>query len=155
MKARELDIPGAWEITPTLHGDSRGVFFEWFTDAGFISIARSPGGTVTACGSPSARTSAYLSSTSSRVDSSAPMPTATAATVSTTGPRNHHQLGGGLRTCADVCRIVERHLAEVRTRASADEIGWLERALVPLLAASPRSGLAKDSPIIVMLSNSP
>lgn len=64
-------------------------------------------------------------------------------------------LGGGLRTCADVCRIVERHLAEVRTRASADEIGWLERALVPLLAASPRSGLAKDSPIIVMLSNSP
>ena len=39
MKARELDIPGAWEITPTLRGDSRGVFFEWFTDAGFTEFA--------------------------------------------------------------------------------------------------------------------
>jgi dTDP-4-dehydrorhamnose 3,5-epimerase len=32
---RELAVPGAWEITPKLHGDSRGAFFEWFTEAGF------------------------------------------------------------------------------------------------------------------------
>jgi dTDP-4-dehydrorhamnose 3,5-epimerase len=35
MQARELDVPGAWEITPTLHGDSRGMFFEWLTDREF------------------------------------------------------------------------------------------------------------------------
>ena len=39
MKVRELDIPGAWEITPTIHGDSRGLFFEWLTDSGFTSFA--------------------------------------------------------------------------------------------------------------------
>lgn len=32
---RELAIPGAWEISPRLHGDSRGSFFEWFTEGGF------------------------------------------------------------------------------------------------------------------------
>lgn len=35
MKARELDVPGAWEITPQVHADDRGAFFEWFTDSGF------------------------------------------------------------------------------------------------------------------------
>lgn len=35
---RELSIPGAWEITPQVHGDSRGSFFEWFTDAGFADM---------------------------------------------------------------------------------------------------------------------
>ncbi|BBY79920.1 dTDP-4-dehydrorhamnose 3,5-epimerase [Mycolicibacterium pulveris] len=35
MKARELAVPGAWEITPRIHADARGAFFEWFTDAGF------------------------------------------------------------------------------------------------------------------------
>lgn len=35
MKARELDIPGAWEITPQLHTDSRGLFFEWLTGREF------------------------------------------------------------------------------------------------------------------------
>lgn len=35
MTARELKVPGAWELTPKLHGDSRGMFFEWFTDSGF------------------------------------------------------------------------------------------------------------------------
>ena len=64
-------------------------------------------------------------------------------------------LGGGLTTCADVYRIAERHLAEVRTKARLQEIRQLESALVPLLDASPQSGLAKDSPIIVMLSHSP
>ena len=39
MKARELAVPGAWEITPQLHLDSRGVFFEWFTDSAFTEFA--------------------------------------------------------------------------------------------------------------------
>ncbi|MGN6334857.1 dTDP-4-dehydrorhamnose 3,5-epimerase [Mycobacterium sp.] len=39
MGVRELKIPGAWEITPTVHGDSRGHFFEWLTDKGFTSFA--------------------------------------------------------------------------------------------------------------------
>jgi DNA-binding transcriptional MerR regulator len=62
---------------------------------------------------------------------------------------------GRLRTCADIYRIAERHLAEFRTRAMPDEVERVENALTPLLDASPRSGLAKDSPIIVMLSDSP
>jgi dTDP-4-dehydrorhamnose 3,5-epimerase len=33
MKA--LDIDGAWLFTPQIHGDRRGVFFEWFRDAEF------------------------------------------------------------------------------------------------------------------------
>lgn len=39
MGARELAVPGAWEITPTVHADSRGLFFEWFTDHGFTAFA--------------------------------------------------------------------------------------------------------------------
>ncbi|BCQ10377.1 dTDP-4-dehydrorhamnose 3,5-epimerase [Mycobacterium heckeshornense] len=39
MRVRELDIPGAWEITPQLHADSRGVFFEWLTDHEFTAFA--------------------------------------------------------------------------------------------------------------------
>ncbi|GAB3217428.1 dTDP-4-dehydrorhamnose 3,5-epimerase [Mycolicibacterium hippocampi] len=39
MTARELAVPGAWEITPEIHSDSRGDFFEWFTDAGFTAFA--------------------------------------------------------------------------------------------------------------------
>jgi len=35
MDWRELSVPGAWEITPQVHRDSRGAFFEWFTDHGF------------------------------------------------------------------------------------------------------------------------
>ncbi|SEH92935.1 dTDP-4-dehydrorhamnose 3,5-epimerase [Mycolicibacterium rutilum] len=42
MNVRELDVPGAWEITPTLHADTRGVFFEWFTDAAFRGFAEHP-----------------------------------------------------------------------------------------------------------------
>ncbi|OMC38818.1 dTDP-4-dehydrorhamnose 3,5-epimerase [Mycobacterium sp. GA-1841] len=38
MSARELSIPGAWEITPKLHGDARGMFFEWFTETGFAEM---------------------------------------------------------------------------------------------------------------------
>ena len=39
MKARELDVPGAWEITPALHTDSRGEFYEWLTDSAFTEFA--------------------------------------------------------------------------------------------------------------------
>ncbi|KZS84113.1 dTDP-4-dehydrorhamnose 3,5-epimerase [Mycobacterium persicum] len=39
MKVRELDIPGAWEITPAIHGDSRGLFFEWLTERDFSAFA--------------------------------------------------------------------------------------------------------------------
>ena len=30
MKIRPLAIDGAWEITPELHGDARGLFLEWY-----------------------------------------------------------------------------------------------------------------------------
>jgi dTDP-4-dehydrorhamnose 3,5-epimerase len=30
MKIRPLSIDGAWEITPAQHGDSRGLFLEWY-----------------------------------------------------------------------------------------------------------------------------
>src|ERR1700728_1730199 len=39
MPVRELDIAGAWEITPQLHADSRGLFFEWLSDQGFTGFA--------------------------------------------------------------------------------------------------------------------
>ena len=39
MTFRELSIPGAWEITPQLRSDSRGAFFEWFTEQGFAEMA--------------------------------------------------------------------------------------------------------------------
>ena len=51
MKVRELAVPGAWEITPNVHGDSRGMFFEWLTDRGF---SRSPAIGST-CGKPIVR----------------------------------------------------------------------------------------------------
>jgi len=38
MAFRELAVPGAWEITPSQHGDSRGMFFEWFTETGFTEM---------------------------------------------------------------------------------------------------------------------
>ena len=39
MQARELEIAGAWEITPAVHPDSRGLFFEWLTDHSFTEFA--------------------------------------------------------------------------------------------------------------------
>ena len=42
MAFRELSVPGAWEITPALHGDSRGHFFEWFTESGFREMSGHP-----------------------------------------------------------------------------------------------------------------
>ncbi|MDR3659906.1 MAG: dTDP-4-dehydrorhamnose 3,5-epimerase [Mycobacterium sp.] len=38
MTVRELSVPGAWEITPTVHGDNRGLFYEWFTDREFTEM---------------------------------------------------------------------------------------------------------------------
>ena len=35
MHIEPLGIPGAWVITPTIHGDARGAFLEWFTQPGF------------------------------------------------------------------------------------------------------------------------
>jgi dTDP-4-dehydrorhamnose 3,5-epimerase len=39
LKVRELNIPGTWEITPSIHGDSRGLFFEWLKDSDFTEFA--------------------------------------------------------------------------------------------------------------------
>jgi dTDP-4-dehydrorhamnose 3,5-epimerase len=38
VSIRELSVPGAWEITPRVHGDSRGAVFEWFTESGFAEM---------------------------------------------------------------------------------------------------------------------
>lgn len=39
MNVRPLTVPGAWELTPVVHADARGEFFEWFTDPGFTAFA--------------------------------------------------------------------------------------------------------------------
>ena len=38
MNVRELAVSGAWEVTPALHTDARGAFFEWFTDPTFTAF---------------------------------------------------------------------------------------------------------------------
>jgi dTDP-4-dehydrorhamnose 3,5-epimerase len=38
VTVRELSVPGAWELTPTVHGDNRGLFYEWFTDREFTEM---------------------------------------------------------------------------------------------------------------------
>ncbi|MFC8191182.1 dTDP-4-dehydrorhamnose 3,5-epimerase family protein [Cellulomonas sp. NPDC057328] len=35
MEYRELEVPGAWEITPRQFRDPRGTFLEWFTEPAF------------------------------------------------------------------------------------------------------------------------
>lgn len=42
MTFRELSVPGAWEITPTVRPDPRGKFFEWFTDDEFTAMTGHP-----------------------------------------------------------------------------------------------------------------
>jgi dTDP-4-dehydrorhamnose 3,5-epimerase len=44
MEFRELAVPGAWEITPRLHADERGTFFEWFTEDAFARMTGHPFG---------------------------------------------------------------------------------------------------------------
>lgn len=39
VSTRELAIPGAWEVTPLVHNDSRGLVFEWFADPEFREFA--------------------------------------------------------------------------------------------------------------------
>lgn len=39
MSVRELSVPGAWEIIPKVHADSRGGFFEWFKASEFAAFA--------------------------------------------------------------------------------------------------------------------
>ena len=38
MEVRELSVPGAWALSPQLHEDPRGLFFEWFADADFTAF---------------------------------------------------------------------------------------------------------------------
>ncbi len=42
MTYRELRVPGAWEYTPTQHGDPRGVFLEWFRGVPFAEATGGP-----------------------------------------------------------------------------------------------------------------
>lgn len=42
MQIRELSIEGAWEITPKLIGDSRGMFLEWFKEENFFEAVGHP-----------------------------------------------------------------------------------------------------------------
>lgn len=42
MTYRELAVPGAWEITPRLHGDPRGVFLEYFQGGPFREATGRP-----------------------------------------------------------------------------------------------------------------
>lgn len=39
VQYRELNVPGAWEITTQHHGDARGVFLEWFKGTPFANAA--------------------------------------------------------------------------------------------------------------------
>ncbi|RDI62692.1 dTDP-4-dehydrorhamnose 3,5-epimerase family protein [Nocardia pseudobrasiliensis] len=42
MRIRELAVPGAWEFTPTPHGDERGVFAEMFKASEFEKAVGRP-----------------------------------------------------------------------------------------------------------------
>jgi len=59
-------------------------------------------------------------------------------------------LAGGLRTCGDVYLVAERQLSEIRQRIA--ELSRIEAALAPFVANCPRSGPARDCPLIVALS---
>ena len=59
-------------------------------------------------------------------------------------------LTGGLRTCGDVYQVAERQLAEIRRRIG--KLSRIEAALAALAADCPRSGSARDCPLIVTLS---
>lgn len=42
MQIKELSIEGAYVITPQIHGDSRGMFFEWFKGPAFEQAVGHP-----------------------------------------------------------------------------------------------------------------
>jgi MerR family mercuric resistance operon transcriptional regulator len=56
-------------------------------------------------------------------------------------------LAGGLRTCGDVYLVAERQLSEIRQRIA--ELSRMEAAFV---ANCPRSGPARDCPLVIALS---
>jgi dTDP-4-dehydrorhamnose 3,5-epimerase len=39
---RELSVSGAYEMTPTIHGDTRGAFLEWFRADTFLEVLGHP-----------------------------------------------------------------------------------------------------------------
>jgi MerR family mercuric resistance operon transcriptional regulator len=59
-------------------------------------------------------------------------------------------LSGGLRTCGDVYLVAERQLSEIRQRIA--ELSRIEAALAPIVANCPRSGPARDCPLVIALS---
>jgi hypothetical protein len=59
-------------------------------------------------------------------------------------------LAGGLRTCGDVYLVAERQLSEIRQRIA--ELSRMEAALAPFVANCPRSGPARDCPLVIALS---
>jgi MerR family mercuric resistance operon transcriptional regulator len=61
-------------------------------------------------------------------------------------------LAGGLRTCGDVYLVAERQLSEIRQRIV--ELSRIEAALAPFVANCPRSGPARDCPLVIALSRS-
>lgn len=42
MQIQPLDIPGAWVLTPAIHGDQRGVFLEWYRREAFAEATGAP-----------------------------------------------------------------------------------------------------------------
>jgi MerR family mercuric resistance operon transcriptional regulator len=59
-------------------------------------------------------------------------------------------LSGGLRTCGDVYLVAERQLSKIRQRIA--ELSRIEAALAPIVANCPRSGPARDCPLVIALS---
>ena len=59
-------------------------------------------------------------------------------------------LRGGLRTCSDINKIGQRHLAEIRQRLA--DLAGIESALAPLVEGCSRSGGVQDCPLIMALS---
>lgn len=59
-------------------------------------------------------------------------------------------LNGGLRTCSDINKIGELHLAEIRRRLA--DLTRIESALAPLVESCPKNGGVQDCPLIVALS---
>jgi dTDP-4-dehydrorhamnose 3,5-epimerase len=55
MQVEPMSIEGAWLFSPTIHGDQRGAFLEWFTDRSFSEATGHPLGLIQANASVSAR----------------------------------------------------------------------------------------------------
>lgn len=55
MQVEAMSIEGAWLFSPTIHGDQRGAFLEWFTDRSFSGATGHPLGLSQANASVSAK----------------------------------------------------------------------------------------------------